>query len=83
MTTASMQRLTPGGIIAGLLTIALVFAWGFPLVCAFLATVVPGPGSSWTDIVNTYGHALFETMLGRWYINSLVTSIAKKLNSTR
>jgi multiple sugar transport system permease protein len=66
------RRLDIGGLVASLLTLVLVVVWAFPLTWSFLATVVPRGGPF--DFVRTYGYVLFETQLGRWYINSIVTS---------
>jgi multiple sugar transport system permease protein len=74
MNAVWMKRLDAGGLIASLVSLVLVLVWTFPLVWSLLATVVPADGSS--DIVRTYSYVLFETDLGRWYINSIVTSSA-------
>jgi multiple sugar transport system permease protein len=55
------------------LTLVLTVAWAFPLLWSFQQTVLPRDGS-WDDVVRTYGAILFESQLGRWYLNSLITS---------
>ena len=72
MNPVLVRRLDIGGLVATLVTLALMIVWAFPLTWSFLATVVPREGPF--DFVRTYGYVLFETQLGRWYVNSIVTS---------
>lgn len=67
-----LRRLDMGGMLVSVASLILVIVWAFPLVWSFLATVVPQEDAS--NFLRTYGYVLFETDLGRWYINSLVTS---------
>ena len=73
MSAAWIMRLGAGGLIIGFLTLVLAVGWAFPLLWAFQSTVLPHEGS-WSDVVRTYGAILFESQLGRWYLNSLITS---------
>jgi multiple sugar transport system permease protein len=72
MTGTTVRRLDIGGLILALLGLVLVVVWAFPLVWSLLATVIPRESAG--DVIRTYAYVLFETHLGRWYLNSLVTS---------
>lgn len=72
MSAQWVRRLNLGGFVATLLTLGLALVWAFPLAWSFAATVVPRQGP--LSFVRTYGYVLFETDLGRWYVNSIVTS---------
>ena len=72
MNAVWLRRLDLGGMVASAASLVLVVVWAFPLVWSLLATVVPQEATS--DFLRTYGYVLFETDLGRWYINSIVTS---------
>jgi len=67
-----LKRLDMGGLIFAVTSLVLVVLWVFPLVWSLLATVLPQDDTS--NFLRTYGYVLFETDLGRWYINSIVTS---------
>jgi multiple sugar transport system permease protein len=69
-----MRRLDVAGAAISLLTLAIALLWAFPLYWAAFATVVPGQGGSLFGFVQNYAYRLFQTNLGRFYINSLVTS---------
>jgi multiple sugar transport system permease protein len=73
MNPALVRRLDAGGLVIALLTLVLAVAWAFPLLWSFESTVLPHDGS-WSDVVQTYGSIVFESQLGRWYLNSLITS---------
>ena len=66
------RRLDVGGLVLSALGLVLVVVWIFPLAWSLLATMVPQQGTS--DFLSIYGYVLFETDMGRWYINSIVTS---------
>lgn len=68
------RRLDVGGLIASVAGLVLALVWAFPLVWSLLATAVPRESTS--DVLSIYGKVLFATELGRWYINSIVTSSA-------
>lgn len=78
------QRLNVGGAVLTLLTVIAAAIWAFPLYWALITSmqpenevVAPGlrliPG---TVTINAYIHALVNTSIGRWYVNSIVTSVA-------
>ncbi len=72
MNPVLVRRLDMGGLIFSALTLVLVVVWAFPLVWSILATVLPREAER--DFLATYGYVLFETDLGRWYLNSIITS---------
>jgi len=72
MSATRVRRLDVAGLVASLATLVLALAWAFPLLWSFAATVLPG--DSPLQFLQVYGRVLFETQLGRWYINSIVTS---------
>jgi multiple sugar transport system permease protein len=75
MSTSAVRRLDLGGLVLLLLTLAMTIIWAFPLVWSIATTIAPRePGGSIFDFVRLYGHVLFETQIGRWYLNSLVTA---------
>ena len=78
-----LRRLDLGGLALALATLIFALIWAFPLYFAMATTMLPQPGEvtgSWLlDFGRTlgrYGGALFGTEIGRWYINSIVTSSA-------
>jgi multiple sugar transport system permease protein len=72
MNAAWVRRLDMAGLVASVLTLALTLVWAFPLLWSFAATVIPRETP--LQFVRIYGQVLFESELGRWYINSIVTS---------
>jgi multiple sugar transport system permease protein len=70
-----LRRLDLAGGALAVLTLLLVLIWAFPLVWAITMTVVPrGENGSILDLLSVYGEVLVTTQIGRWYLNSLVTS---------
>ncbi|MEO9298935.1 carbohydrate ABC transporter permease [Devosia alba] len=73
-----------GGLILTLITVIFAVLWAFPIYWALITTLKPEQQAiaktveflprTWT--VEAYWHVLVNTMIGRWYINSLVTSLA-------
>jgi multiple sugar transport system permease protein len=74
MSAILAKRLDAAGMFLSLLTLALAIVWAFPIYWSLFATVTPAPGDSLLTVVDSYSKVLFETSLGRWYINSIVTS---------
>ncbi len=72
MSAAWVRRLDVGGLIASIASLVLVVIWAFPLVWSLVGTIVPQEAGA--GMLRTYGYVLFETDLGRWYVNSIVTS---------
>ena len=72
MNATWVRRLDIAGLIASVLTLALTLVWAFPLLWSFAATVIPRETP--LQFVRIYGQVLFESELGRWYVNSIVTS---------
>ena len=67
-----VRRLDVAGLVASVATLLLTLVWAFPLLGSFATTVVPRETP--LQFVRNYGQVLFESELGRWYINSIVTS---------
>jgi multiple sugar transport system permease protein len=72
------------GLIITILTVIVAILWAFPLYWAVVTSVKPesqvvesGLGL-WprTFSLNAYIHVLFNTNIGTWYVNSLVTSLS-------
>lgn len=72
MNPAWVRRLDIAGLVASVATLVLTIVWAFPLLWSFAATVIPRETP--LQFVRIYGQVLFESELGRWYINSIVTS---------
>src|SRR5277367_5480691 len=72
------------GLLLTLATLALAVLWAFPLYWGMVTTfkpefeVVRAGVNLWPEhfTIENYWHALFETKIGDWYLNSLVTSLA-------
>jgi multiple sugar transport system permease protein len=72
-----------GGLILTLLTVIFAVLWAFPLYWGMITSLKPEPQviartvdflpRTWT--IDAYWSVLVNTMIGRWYINSLVTSV--------
>ena len=77
-----LRSLDAVGLTLTLLTLSASILWAFPLYWALVTTfkpeaeVVKGGVALWpqTFTLENYGHVLFETKIGLWYINSLITS---------
>jgi len=77
-----LRRLDAVGLALTLLTVAGAVLWAFPLYWAIVTTFKPEaeviePGIKLIPAhptLENYGHVLFQTNIGLWYINSLITS---------
>jgi multiple sugar transport system permease protein len=74
MSSRWWRRLDIAGATLSIITLVLAVLWAFPILWSVSATVAPQGASGPFGFIATYSHMLFETDLGRWYINSLVTS---------
>ncbi len=73
-----------GALLLTLVTVVFAVLWAFPIYWALVTTLKPESqviGKSldflprtWT--FDAYWHVLVNTQIGRWYLNSLVTSVA-------
>ena len=87
MTLTQLQRINKVGLVLTLITLLAAIFWAFPLYWALVTTFkeeqdVVQPGIEWwphRPTFQAYYHVLFETKLGLWYINSLVTSLSVTL----
>lgn len=68
------RRLDIAGVTLSIATLVAAVLWAFPILWSISATMVPQEADAPFGFVGTYYRMLFETDLGRWYINSLVTS---------
>jgi multiple sugar transport system permease protein len=81
---AVLRRINTVGAIITVLTLIGAVLWAFPIYWALVTTFKPEqdvvrPGIElWPErfTVEAYAHVLFNTKIGLWYINSLVTSVA-------
>lgn len=79
----TIRRLDIGGLILTLITVVCAVLWAFPIYWGVITSLKPESQvisktveflpRTWT--IDAYWHVLVNTMIGRWYINSLVTSI--------
>jgi multiple sugar transport system permease protein len=74
MNPVVLRRLDLAGAAISVLTLVIALVWAFPIYWPVFRTIAPEPAGSPLGFVQIYARALFETSLGRWYINSLVTS---------
>ena len=73
-----------GGAILTLVTVVFAVLWAFPIYWGVITSLKPESHviaktveflpRVWT--IEAYWHVLVNTMIGRWYLNSLVTSVA-------
>ncbi|SFV28807.1 multiple sugar transport system permease protein [Devosia crocina] len=73
-----------GGAILTLVTVIFAVLWAFPIYWGVITSLKPESQvisrtveflpRTWT--IDAYWHVLVNTMIGRWYINSLVTSVS-------
>jgi len=78
------KALDLGGLIATIVTLVGAILWAFPLYWAVVTTfkpesdVVKDGVTLWPErfTLEAYTHVLFNTNIGTWYVNSLITSVA-------
>ena len=72
-----------GGLILTLITLVFALLWAFPIYWGVVTSLKPESQvisktveflpRTWT--IDAYWQVLFNTMIGRWYVNSMVTSL--------
>jgi multiple sugar transport system permease protein len=72
MNAVWVRRLDMGALLASAVTLVLVIVWAFPLLWSLFTTTAPRDIAG--SFLDTYIEVLFGTDLGRWYLNSIVTS---------
>ena len=82
MNAITLRRLNFGSMVMSVLTLLGAIFWAFPLYWGIITTMKPEqdvvqPGlnlwpETWT--LDAYVHVLFNTKIGTWYLNSLVTA---------
>jgi multiple sugar transport system permease protein len=80
----TLRSLDIVGMILTLATIVFAVIWAFPLYWAVVTTLKPeyevvAPGFHlWPQefTIGAYVHILLHTSIGRWYLNSVITSVA-------
>lgn len=82
MNAVALRRINLGSMVMSVLTLLGAIFWAFPLYWAIITTMKPEqdivrPGlnlwpETWT--LEAYAHVLFNTKIGIWYLNSLVTA---------
>lgn len=82
MNAITLRRINLGSMVMSVLTLLGAIFWAFPLYWAIITTMKPEqdivrPGlnlwpETWT--LEAYAHVLFNTKIGVWYLNSLVTA---------
>lgn len=82
MNAITLRRLNFGSMVMSVLTLLGAIFWAFPLYWGIVTTMKPEqdvvqPGlnlwpETWT--LDAYVHVLFNTKIGTWYLNSLVTA---------
>jgi multiple sugar transport system permease protein len=81
---ARLRHIDAVGLVITLATLVAAALWAFPLYWGLVTTFKPEyevvrPGVQlWPEhfTVENYTHALLQTKIGLWYMNSLITSIA-------
>jgi len=74
---ARLRRIDRAGLVLSLAALAGGLVWGFPIywtVAASLLVAPDGGASTPLEAIDLYRRVLFESELGRWYLNSVVTS---------
>lgn len=79
-----INALNVGGLIATVITVLGAIFWAFPLYWAIVTTLkvendIVQPGVQlWPQrfTLDAYTHVLFNTKIGTWYMNSLVTAVS-------
>lgn len=79
-----IRALDIGGLVLAVVTVVAAILWAFPLYWALVTTFKPEvevvePGFGFwprTFTLAAYWDVLFNTSIGKWYLNSLVTSLA-------
>ena len=74
MSPVLVRRLDAVGLLLTLLALALGIVWAFPLLWSIAATLRPHAGGSMLDSLLLYASVLFNSDMGRWYLNSLITA---------
>jgi multiple sugar transport system permease protein len=75
-----LRALDRAGALLTLVAFLGAILWAFPIYFSVYETLKPGREaatlSDWlADVARLYGRVIFETNLGRWYLNSIVTSL--------
>jgi multiple sugar transport system permease protein len=79
-----VKALDKGALIATIITVIGAILWAFPLYWAVVTTfkpesdVVKDTVTLWPErfTLEAYTHVLFNTNIGTWYLNSLITSVS-------
>jgi multiple sugar transport system permease protein len=75
-----LRALDRAGALLTLVAFLGAILWAFPIYFSIYETLKPGSeaatfGDWLADVARLYGRVIFETNLGRWYLNSIVTSL--------
>ena len=80
----TMKALDVGGLVLTLVTVVFAVLWAFPIYWGVVTSLKPESQviaktveflpRTWT--IEAYWHVLVNTMIGRWYLNSLITSVS-------
>ena len=84
LSLSQLQRINKAGAVLTLITVLAGICWAFPIYWVLATTFKPEqdivqPGVElWPKhfTADAYTHAIFETKLGLWYLNSLITSLS-------
>jgi len=79
---ARLRRINTAGAIITILTVLGAIFWAFPLYWGVMTSLKPEqdivrPGlNMWPEVwtIDAYVHVLLNTMIGTWYLNSLITA---------
>jgi multiple sugar transport system permease protein len=72
-----LRALDRGGLALSLAALVAAVVWAFPLYWTVGSSLVMAPtadASSPAEAIELYRRVIFDSDLGRWYLNSLVTS---------
>ncbi len=78
-----LRRINVAGAVITLLTVAAAVVWAFPMYWAVVTSLKPEDETVrpvielWPETLTFehYAFALFQTQIGRWYLNSIVTAL--------
>ena len=83
MTPAATQRMNVAGAALTILTVICAILWAFPIYWGIISSLKPEDEvvrpyvELWPDTLTFehYVHALTQTQIGRWYLNSIITAL--------
>ncbi len=72
-----LRQFDLAALVLSVVALIAALVWAFPVYWSVVATTVPAAGFGFASVeeaIDIYRRVLVETDIGRWYLNSLVTS---------